>query len=194
MAWKLTKEHTDGPYKRNGIPYIEDDEIIGARQELADWNSVSADIDHGHLCPAGDNKWSQDAMAQSFLLSNMSPQNRSLNTGLWERLESRTRGWAKHYGEAFVVTGPIFYTDNYATIGNNEVGIPDAFYKVILVLGKNPKAIGFIMPNQRPEFKKIDFYAIPVDSVENVTGIDFFHKLPDDIENTIEAVADFSKW
>lgn len=194
VAWHLTSEHTDGPNRRKGITYMVDEEVLGGRQELVDWYNHGLDIDHGHLCPAGDNKWDREAMAQTFLLSNMCPQNRNLNQGMWENLESRCRGWARHYGEIYIATGPIFYSDNYKTIGPNNVGVPDAFYKVILCLGKNPKTIGFIMPNATPEYDRLLPYVVTMDEVEAITGIDFFFNLPDDIENTIEAVADFSKW
>lgn len=194
VAWHLTSEHTDGPNKRKGISYMVDEEVVGGRQELVDWYNHGLDIDHGHLCPAGDNKWDREAMAQTFLLSNMCPQNSNLNQGMWENLESRCRGWARQYGEIFIATGPIFYSDNYRTIGPNQVGVPDAFYKVILALNKKPKAIGFIMPNITPEYSNLKPYVVTVDRIEEITGIDFFYNLPDDIENVIEAEADFDVW
>lgn len=193
VAWKLTKEHAEGPYSRKGIPYFEDEEVKGGRQELTDWYNTGLPIDHGHLCPAGDNKWSKDAMEQTFLLTNMCPQNSKLNQNDWEYLESRCRGWAKHYGEIYIATGPIFYSDKYTTIGKNKVGVPDAFFKVVLRLGKKPQALGFIYKNNG-ESHKIDYYLLSVDEVERVTGIDFFHNLPDEIENVVESTSDLKKW
>lgn len=61
-----------------------DMDVKGGRQELEDWYGHSLPIDHGHLCPAGDCKWSKEAMEQSFLLTNMCPQNSNLNRGDWE--------------------------------------------------------------------------------------------------------------
>ena len=193
VAWHLIKDHTDGPWSRDGIPYMVDEEVKGKRQELEDWDNLRLPVDHGHLCPAGDNKWSQKAMEQTFLLTNMSPQNSELNRGDWEKLESRCRGWANHYGDIYIVAGPIFYTNKYKTIGANRVGVPDAFFKVILCLNKKPKAIGFIYPNVGDHHDMID-YVKTVDEVENITGIDFFYNLPDDIENQVEAVSNFNKW
>lgn len=66
VAWHLTKEHTSGQWSRKGIPYMEDPLVIGQGQELSDWNYHNLSIDHGHMCPAGDNKWSKDAMVQTF--------------------------------------------------------------------------------------------------------------------------------
>ena len=193
VAWNLTSEHSDGVWSRRGISYIEDDEVIGPKQELDDWKYHNLPIDHGHMCPAGDNKWDKDAMVQSFLLTNMCPQNSNLNRGEWERLESRCRGWARHYGEIYIVAGPIFYSSDCVTIGHNDVGVPDAFYKVILRLGKQPAALGFIFPNKNPKFR-MEHYVMTVDEVEEKTNIDFFFNLPDEIEVKVEAEADLHKW
>ena len=194
VAWHLTKEHTDGPWSRKGLPYIEDSDVIGAKQELSDWNNHNLNIDHGHLCPAGDNKWDKEAMIESFLLTNMCPQNSKLNQGIWETLESRCRGWARHYGVVYITAGPIFYSKNYKTIGANKIGIPDAFYKVVLCLTKKPKALGFIFPNVEPEYDNIKDYMYSVDEVENITKIDFFHNMEDSIENIIEASSNLNNW
>lgn len=194
VAWHLTKEHTDGPWSRKGLPYIEDSEVIGIKQELDDWYYHDLEIDHGHMCPAGDNKWDKDAMIETFLLTNMCPQNSNLNRGIWENLESRCRGWASHYGEIYITTGPIFYSQNYKTIGANKVGVPDAFYKVVLCLTKKPKALGFIFPNADPEYYNIKDYMYSVDEVESITKIDFFYNLEDSIENIIEASSNLNNW
>ena len=193
VAWHLSKEHTDGPWSRKGLPYIEDSDVIGAKQELSDWYNHNLNIDHGHLCPAGDNKWDKDAMIESFLLTHMCPQNSNLNQGIWETLESRCRGWARHYGEIYIVAGPIFY-NSYKTIGANKVGVPDAFYKVILCLVDEPKALGFIFQNEIPEYNSIKDYMCSVDEVEKITQIDFFYNLEDSIENKVEAVSNLNIW
>lgn len=193
VAWKLIREHIDGPFSRKGVPYYEDMEVKGGRQELSDWSNTCIPIDHGHLCPAGDNKWSRNAMHQSFLLSNMSPQNHDLNNGDWKYLEERCRKWADEYGELYIATGPIFYAEDYTTIGNNKVGVPDAFFKVVLRLGKDPQALGFIYKNNS-ESHTLDYYLLSVDAVEQETGIDFFYNLPDDIEDVVESNSNLKKW
>ena len=194
VAWHLTAEHTTGSWSRDGIPYMVDYEVKGSRQELDDWYNNNLPIDHGHMCPAGDNKWSKDAMEQTFLLTNMCPQNSDLNRGDWEELESRCRGWARHYGDIYIVCGPIFYNSNYKTIGSNKVGVPDAFYKVVLCLSsKTPQALGFIYPNEGTHHK-MSYYSLTVDEVEEKTGIDFFSDLPDDIESKVESVSNLSRW
>ena len=193
VSWHLTKEHTDGPWSRDGIPYSVDNDVKGARQELDDWENHNLPIDHGHLCPAGDNKWNKQALEETLLLTNMCPQYSSLNQGDWKYLEERSRGWARNYGDVYIVCGPIFYSSNYRTIGANKVGVPDAFYKVVLCLTKKPKGLGFIYPNNA-EHHKIQHYVRTIDEVEEVTGIDFFFNLPDDIEDSVESHSDISRW
>ena len=129
VAWKLTRAHTDGPFPRKGVPYYSDDGIaegIGyvtqetckngyfvdleskePRQKLSDWTR-DYNMSHGHMCPAGDNKWDKAAMNQSFLLTNMCPQDEKLNGGGWKKLEEKCRTWANLYGGIYIVAGPVF--------------------------------------------------------------------------------------
>lgn len=217
VGWHLTSEHTDGPYSRKGVPYYDEEgqaigigpvtaetlkgvyfldiTVKGKRQEFEDWASAKDyNMNHGHLCPAADNKWSKEAMNQSFLLTNMCPQNIDLNAGDWEVLEKKCRIWAKRHGDIYIVAGPIFHNNNnYRTIGNNKVGIPDSFFKVILCTNDSPKALGYIFPNEGSSHQ-LTHYMCPVDSVESVTGIDFFFNLPDDIESEVESSSNFEKW
>ena len=192
VAWHLTREHTTSEWSRVGIPYMVDEDVVGPRQELEDWYGHSLPIDHGHLCPAGDNKWSKEAMYETFYLTNMCPQNSTLNRGDWEELERRCRGWAKHYGDVYIVAGPIFYNSRYKTIGNN-VGVPDAFFKVVLCTNKSPKTLGFIYPNESCN-NKMSHYLVSVDKVEEVTNIDFFSFIEDSVEGKIEDKSNLNNW
>ncbi len=215
VAWHLTKEHTDGPYHRSGVPYmdnrgnaigispfnpdivrgdyIEDLQASKPRQEHSDWMEHPALIEHGHMCPAADSKWSKEVINQSFLLTNMCPQDGNLNGGDWAELENRCRGWARQYGDIYIVAGPIFENGVSKTMGKNKIGIPDAFFKVVLRLGKNPKALGFIYPNNGTHHAMKE-YVYSVDEVEGITGFDFFHRLPDEMENEIERISNIKEW
>lgn len=194
VAWNLKKEHTDGIWSRKGIKYIEDIEAEYPRQEVLDWKINPKRYDHGHMCPAGDNKWSKLAMEQSFFLTNMCPQNRRLNGGDWKELEEKCRDWANKYGEVYIVCGPIFYDGKKETIGGSkEIWVPDAFYKVVLCMNDNPKSIGFVYPNEGKN-NPMEYYVYTVNEVENRTGIDFFCALSDDIEEAIESKNDLYFW
>lgn len=189
-AWHLTLDHADGEIKRFGS-YWEDEEVPKPRATKDDYKGNG--WSHGHMCPAGDNKWDSVAMRESFLLTNVCPQDKSLNSGLWNKIEQDCRRWAKKYGDVYIVCGPVLLNRTHETIGENKVVVPEAFFKVVLCLNGSPKAIGFIIRNNEGK-KKRDQYINTVDDVERITGIDFFPALPDEIENEVEAHANIEDW
>lgn len=89
VAWHLTSDRLTGPAKRKGIPFMEDTEAPGVLVNTHDY--ARSGFDRGHMCPAGDNKWSQQAMRESFLLTNICPQAPSLNRGDWNEMEIQCR-------------------------------------------------------------------------------------------------------
>ena len=191
VAWHLTADRTTGPAKRSGVDFQADMNVPAPRAEDSDY--YGSGYDRGHMCPAADNKYSEKAMEESFLFTNMCPQNGNLNRGDWNEMEQTCRRWAKEYGGVYVVCGPILYKGKHKTIGKNKVVVPEAFFKVVLRTGENPKAIGFIYKNAEGNRPKGD-YVNTVDEVERITGIDFFPELPDDVENKVEATADIADW
>lgn len=214
VAWHLTREHTDGPYSRKGVPYYDDNgKAIGIgdvtpetcrngyfldmesqepRQQLSDWTR-EYNMSHGHMCPAGDNKWDKAAMNQSFLLTNMCPQDEKLNGGSWRKLEEKCRTWANQYGGIYIVAGPFFDGAINRTIGEGRIAVPDAFYKVVLCLEGTPKGIGFIYINDSSSQSMYD-NVYSIDDVEQITGIDFFPALPDEIEDEVERTTNMEEW
>ena len=191
VAWQLTAEHTSGPHKRGGIDFAEDEDVPEPR--ATDWDYYRSGYDRGHLCPSADNKWSEAAQRESFLFTNICPQNHSLNAGDWNEMEQQCRRWAEELGSIYIVSGPILYKGKHKTIGRNKVVVPEAFFKVVLCTEGKPKAIGFIYKNQPGNRPKGD-YVNSVDEVERITGIDFFPALPDDVESRVEASADIADW
>ncbi len=147
----------------------------------------------GHLAPAADMKWSTTAMQESFYMSNMSPQLQEFNGGIWRVLEEKIRDWAVSEERLIVVTGPVF-KNSTKTIGGNEVGVPDYFYKVVMdVSPPHYKAIGFIMKHEKGT-KELYEYAVTVDEVEDFTGLDFFEALPDSSEQLLEQNVQLELW
>lgn len=155
---------------------------------MADY--VGSGYDRGHLCPAASMTMNQSAMDESFYMSNMSPQHISCNRGRWKSLESKVREWVVTEGELSVVSGPIF-KDNIESIGDNEVTVPGYYYKVIY--NNADKMIGFILPNEKCPDDLVD-YAVPVDSIESMTGIDFFSILANEVEDSLESNLNMSSW
>lgn len=191
VAWCLTRDHTNGTWKRKGIRFQEDQEVSTPRATDADY--YNSGYDRGHMCPSGDNQWSEQAQIQSFLFTNCCPQVHGLNAGDWNEIEAQCRRWAKEYGEVYIVSGPIMYKGKHKTIGRNKVVVPDAFFKVVLRMKPSPAAIGFIYKNVSGNRPK-SAYVNTVDEVERITGYDFFASLPDKIENKVEAHADLDEW
>lgn len=191
VAWHLTAERTEGSAKRSGVDFAEDTEVPEPR--ATDWDYYNSGYDRGHMCPAADNKWSKKAMEESFLFTNMCPQNGNLNRGDWNEMEMACRKWAKKYSDLYIVCGPILYKGKHKTIGKNKVVVPEAFFKVVLRTGDDPQAIGFIYKNTSGNRPK-DSYVNTVDEVERITGIDFFPSLPDDVEKKVEAECDLGLW
>ena len=174
--------------------------------DLADYRKSG--FDRGHLTPAADMSFDSKAMSDTFFMSNMSPQNPQFNRGIWKDLEAQVRIWVKVFGRAYVVSGPILNksADEYNSIGNNNVAIPEYFYKVILVPlyedmtdrsspndAKAVAAIGFVIPNQDCKDSFWD-YAETIDNIERMTNLDFYSLLPDPWENKIEAQYNLDEW
>jgi endonuclease G len=122
----------------------------------------------------------------------MSPQVKEFNDEIWNTLEERVRRWAMISGRIYVVTGGVLKS-NKGKIGPDGVSIPKYFYKVIYDPRGKGKMIAFLIPNEKSE-KPLQNYVVTVDSLESLTGIDFFPELPDSIENHLESSKDVSSW
>lgn len=168
-----------------------DPSIITGSATLADYRGSG--YDRGHLAPFADLSWSEESASDSFYLSNMSPQAPALNRGRWQDLEATVRTFSLS-GPICVVTGPVLSGGPYKTIGENKVSVPEYYFKAILFHdGDRTRAIGFIMPNGNcPD--KVQAYAVTIDDVEKMTGLDFFPLLPDELENAVESTFDLSLW
>lgn len=174
--------------------YIYDAEAEEPRPQLNDWDEKPEGFSHGHMCPAADCKMSPAAMNQSFLLTNICAQAEKLNTGSWNKLETKCRNLAEKYGCIYVVTGPLFISGQpSAYMGKSRIAIPDAFYKVVLCMEGTPKAIGFIYANTNEPHNMQDAVRT-VDQIEQMTGIDFFPLLPNEVEDEIESHANLNDW
>lgn len=190
VAYEIKKgRYSNQDYQR---PFFIEDPMV--KTGSADWrNYKNSGYDKGHLCAAGDMKFSKAAFEETFFTSNISPQDREFNSGIWNRLEQKTRYWANKYDGIYVVTGGVL-KDNLETIGKEDVAVPDYFYKVLLNKNNgNYKMIAFLMPNEDSE-KGLYEFVVSVDEVEKLTGINFFPKLEDSIENQLEKSSDYKDW
>ncbi|OXA92874.1 DNA/RNA non-specific endonuclease [Flavobacterium hercynium] len=173
VAYELKKEYLkNGKYKRPF--FIEDPKVVTGS---ADWrNYKKSGYDKGHLCPAADMGFDEKAYNDTFYTSNVSPQRHDFNSGIWNRIEQKTRYWADKHNDIYVVTGGVLKNTD-KKIGTENVAVPKYFYKIIVAKsGKEHKAIAFLVPNQDSDKSLYDF-VVPIETLESMTGIDFFPNL-----------------
>ena len=186
VAWEL---NADKLVEREGRSdrFLPDPDLM-EREAVTTDDYKGSGWDRGHMCPAGDNRWHWKAMQESFYMTNICPQDHNLNRGDWKELEEKCRAWAKKEGAIYIVCGPILYNCKHQTIGREHtVVVPEAFFKVVLSLGGDrPKAAGFIFKNSSGN-RKLESYMNSIDEVERITGINFFPRLPDELEQEVEA-------
>lgn len=150
--------------------------------------------DRGHLAPSADFRWSKKALSESYFYSNMSPQLPGFNREVWADVENVARKWAIENEEIYIVTGGILKKGLPKIGSKNKISIPEAYYKVLLDY-KEPevKGIAFLVPHKEMERNPTEFL-VSIDSVEKITGIDFFPSMPDDLETAVEARCEPDKW
>ncbi len=195
VAWLLTRERTKGTEKR--ADNFQPDGTVKHGPVAEDTDYRRSGYDRGHMCPAADCKYSRRAMNDCFLLTNICPQTHSLNAGDWKELETKTRQWAQRYDSIYVVCGPVLQKgEKYCTIGEHHVTVPRQFFKVLLrfTAPGQAQAIGFIYDNAEHADRPMADYAVTVDSVEALTGINFFSKLDKRVERKAESQYDWKYW
>lgn len=190
VAYMLKNEHLT--YEDRKRPYFIEDPKV--KTKSADWrNYKGSGFDRGHLCPAGDRRFSEQAYNETFYTSNISPQDRDFNAGVWNRLELHIRQWAKKYESLFVVTGGVL-EDDLQEIGEEDVDVPKYYYKIV-AKGDTDELdiIGFLLVGEEST-KALEQFAVPVDRIEQMTGIDFFKNLPDSREAELESKVEKGNW
>ena len=190
VAYQLTQAETQGTAERSN-KFKPDPKVKGGTASDADYKQSG--YDRGHLAPAADMGWSETSMQESFYYSNMSPQVPSFNRGIWKKLEEQVRNWAVQFDDIYVATGPVL-TTGLPTIGFNKVSVPQLYYIALLVYGnKGKQAIAFVLPNEASQ-QALAHYVITIDSLEVLTGIDFFAGLLDEEEALLESVVHTDNW
>lgn len=191
VAYDLKPEHiSGGKHKR---PYFSQDPKVSTESAHSN-NYKNSGYTRGHLLPAADRVFSKDEYNQTFFTSNISPQLAELNTGIWNSLEMKVRNFVKKNGKVYVVTGGVL-TDNLETIGAEKVAVPEYFYKVLLHHNGNQYQMrAYLIPHKEESRKKLPDYLVTVDSIETLTGIDFFPFLEDTLEEELEAKVEHKGW
>lgn len=190
VSYILTSDNLRKKQLRRSNKFMPDPAIRRRAVKPVDYKRSG--FDRGHLAPAADMTYALDPMTHSFFMSNISPQIPGCNRGIWKRLESQVRQWALTEEQLCIVTGPLFKKRN-RRMPQSRIPIPYAFYKVILDMTPPQKMIAFIIPNQTTK-KRLASFAVTVDTVEFLTGCDFFSSLPDEEEEKMESTLSFQNW
>lgn len=163
------------------------------------WNTI---YEHGHICPSADRKCSREANIQTFYLTNMQPQVKGFNAGVWFNMEGRVRKWNNsNFRDTLFVCkgGTIEPTASrpdavLRTLGSGLI-VPKYYYMALLCKKYNSdkkdydyKALGFWVEHKSNNDNQLKSYVVNIDYIEKMTGIDFFCNLPDELENKLEAV------
>ena len=193
VAYVLTDKEARSDKAERQNKFVVDPLVKGASATNEDYTRTG--YDRGHLAPAGDMKWSEKAMRESFYLSNITPQKPGLNRGIWKELEEQIRLWARENGAVLIATGPVIPDEELNRLGKNRVGVPRQFYKVLcMVVNNQLEGVGFLFENRDYGTTPLRQMMVPIDRVEQVTGIDFFPALPDDEERQMEATVHTDLW
>ncbi|MFS4455041.1 DNA/RNA non-specific endonuclease [Maribacter sp. 2304DJ31-5] len=190
VAYILKREHLT--YDDRKRPYFIEDPWV--KTKSADWrNYKGSGYDRGHLCPAGDRRFSEQAYNETFYTSNISPQNRDFNAGIWNRLEAQIRSWTRRYGELYVITGGVL-EKGLDEIGEEGVDVPKYFYKIVAKGDKEDlEVIGFLMAG-REKASPLKTFTVPLDKIEELTGIDFFYRLDKKRQEEFESKNSLENW
>ena len=190
VAWELLGSEVAyelGRYNK----FWQDSEIEGCPSHS---DYTHSGFDRGHMCPAADQKWDEEAMVDCFVMANMCPQDHALNAGAWNTLENKERQWAQRDSAIMIIAGPIYLDSDNKRIGETGVRVPGAFFKAFLApYVESPRAIAFVYPNMSSPGNMQD-YAMSIDDLEEILGYDLFPALPDELENKVEANFSFKEW
>ncbi len=190
VAWEMTRERLNNMDFMRTNTFLPDPKVRTESATPRDY--TGSGYDKGHICPAADMGFESQAMDESFYMSNMAPQVRGFNAGVWRELEELTRDWARKFGHLYIVAGGVLPVEVKKQIGFSKVTVPEYFYRVLLT-EKGGKAIAFILPNAASDRPVMDF-AVPIDRVERATGIDFFPNYLKGLDEELEASLDKTAW
>lgn len=188
VCYEFTHEEYEAKLAQRKDSFKADPMIEGRGPQLSDYKNSG--YSRGHLAPAADFNWSEEAMDGTFYLSNMTPQKQNnFNAGIWLKAEDFVRELCSVNSVVFVATGPVLTDGPYETIGDNGVAVPKNFYKALIAVSDDGSwsAYGLLIPHDAQRKDSLDDYLCSIDHLEEVTGLDFFYILEDSLEDAIEA-------
>lgn len=187
----LTDTSTKGSASRYGLRFDENEKVFSHTPQWADFSNSG--YDRGHLVPAGDFQCCQSLLANTFAMTNVAAFDSVLNRYAWQELEIEVRKLARRFGAIYVFTGTVFQTKE--VIGRyNSVKVPSHFYKIVIIPKKGTfeprKVYSFVLPNEAVYHFDKSKFAVNVDYIEALTGLDFFTNLDSQKEIELEGEID----
>ena len=198
VAYPLCKGNISGSGNRVDDWGIFDPNIPQEKQ-LYMRSSYAGSYDRGHMLPSASRLGSNDDNQQTFYPTNMTPQLSGLNQKKWSDIEKQVRNWVINSRDTlYVVTGAVLQTVggnetvNYTyckSDSNKNVAIPNYYYKALLQYRKSSgsyQAIAIWVPHVGATGPATMDDVITIDRLEELTGLDFFHNLADEVEDSVE--------
>ena len=192
VAYELTAEEANGTIGRSGKNFRPDEKAKVMQADNYDYRGSG--WSRGHMAPAGDFKWDEQAMWDTFYYTNCCPQDEKLNNGSWNILENKVRSYARQFGCVYDVTGSIIGQNLNGKIGAHQITVSDSFFKALLIYTNNAyHGIAFMMLNNSSTQSLRDC-CLCINDLEIITHMDFFPNLDDAIEERVEDEVDWLLW
>lgn len=215
VQYRLNRANSENNSFDRTNSFDEDGEVRPqARATLDDY--AGSGYVRGHMAPAEDMRWNEEAEEQSNLLTNISPQiGATYNGSIWKTIENRVRSWVRDRGDLTIICGPVFeaqervqaieeqpVTDRqmlYNVIGENDVAVPTAFFKIIVDMRnqQRPDVIAFLVRHfetATDQDRRVETYLTSINRIEELTGLDFLTNLPENVQEEIEREPAPSPW
>ena len=200
MAYPLCKTYTDKVVDRtNAWNY---DPILGPELSCAPFSGYAGeDYDRGHQVPSADRLCCKDANEQTFYGTNIIPQMKAHNEGIWQNLENRIREIANASDTTYVVTGCVVDGSKEITTDSDgkNITVPVAYFKAVLRYKKGDANVwtgaGFYTEHKNYLHNSANLKAVSmsIDELEEMTGHDFFVNLAGKIGNDEAAAVEAQK-
>lgn len=200
VSYELTQEHASGELGRySGSFMTETDLKPGKRASDADYrgNMQPYGLQRGHMAPDADFRWNEQVQKETYFLSNVVPQNGSMNGGQWGKLEQAVRDAAKRGNhKVFVITGsasdhPLpLWASKLSSIGSG-VTVPSHLFKIIVrqtEAGYRASAYWCenVDPSRFSPARTYKDWLTTVDDIEGKTNLNFCNALPVEVQNLFE--------
>lgn len=209
--YELTKAEVKQLARRNAFrtdPRLLPDESATCRDYVN--TSTVLTFDRGHTVPNADMNRSKVAQANTYFLSNMTPQYSRFNQGVWANFEGKVRAWVRKYGAVSVISGSVFDKDNDQNPDlvadalwkrpTKRIAIPSHYYKIVVRERTNGEleALAALLPHVKTGAAEFDAFIeanlVSIQEIKARTGIDFFPALAAAKRDALEQAVASKLW